>query len=653
MRLRTRLTAGIGVGIVAAVGLCVTTGLWFIGGLIQDNVERELRAGSRQVTAEIAAQAQRAQTMARFVATTPAFNTAFAARDRDGLARALLPAFPVLKADGVEQFQYHLAPATSFLRLHSPAKFGDDLSSFRQTVVEANTGRREVRGLENGVGGIGIRAVSPVTEGGQHQGTVEFGFGFGKDFVKAFTERTGLRLAVLVDKSDIHAKEERTLLASSFPADFVVPADLVGKTGAQSPTATVDFDGRSWTASGEPLLDYSGKRIGTFVLAADRTDLEASRTRAMMIFGVLAVAMAIGGGIMAAWLQHDIGRPLSELTGAMKKIGEGDTTALVPAPGPIDEIAAMVGAVRSLEEAIQAQRAGEERARAEMEKRAARGRRREDASRDFGEKIGRLLGEMSKAADRMDATARTMGEVAERTASRSGEAAREADTTARTVQAVAAASEELSSSVHEVTRRIDRAAEIADRAQREARGTDEVVRNLAASGDRIGEVVGLINTIASQTNLLALNATIEAARAGDAGRGFAIVATEVKALANETTRATEAIASQVAHIQGETQRVVGAISSIGDTIGELTEIARDMAGAMGDQDLATREIATHIQQAADGTRVVSADIGAVGEDAGRTGEAAAGVLGTARELAGFREALDREIRTYIDDLKRA
>ena len=652
MRLRTRLTVGIGTGIVAAVGLCVTTGLWFIGGLIQDNVERQLQAGSRQVTAEIAAQAQRAQSLASLVAAVPSFGKALATQDRAGLSTSLQATFDPMKADGFDQIQFHLPPATSFLRLHAPAKFGDDLSSFRKTVVEANAGRRAVRGLENGVGGIGIRAVAPIAVDGRHVGTVEFGLGFGKDFVKGFTDRTGLRLAVFVEKADVNAASARTLLGSSFPSDHAFAPDLLAAdTGRTSVTA--DFDGRTWTISGEPLVDYSGKRIGTFVLAADRTELEAARTRAMMVFGVLAVAMALGGIVMAAWLQHDIGRPLGGLTAAMKKIGEGDTDAAVPPPGPIDEIAAMVGAVHSLEEAIKTQRLSEERARGEIDQRAARGRRREDLSRDFGDRIGRLLGDMSKAADRMDATARALGEVAERTASRSGEAAREAETTSKTVQAVAAASEELSSSVHEVTRRIDRAAEIADRAQSEARGTEEVVRNLASSGDRIGEVVGLINTIASQTNLLALNATIEAARAGDAGRGFAIVATEVKALANETTRATEAIASQVTHIQGETQRVVGAIDSIGDTIRELTEIARDLASAMGDQDLATKDIAHHIQQAADGTRVVSTDIGAVGEDAGRTGEAATGVLGTARELAGFREALDREIRSYIDDLKRA
>ncbi|MDK9697549.1 MAG: methyl-accepting chemotaxis protein [Siculibacillus sp.] len=650
MRLRTRFTLGIGAGITIAVALCVGTGLWFIGGLIRDDVERQLTSGARQFNAEIASQAQRAQSMARLVANIPRFVDDFAAQNRDALSAALLPAFPALKADGFEQFQYHLPPATSFFRVHAPKKFGDDLSGFRLTVLKANQERREVNGLEGGVAGLGIRAVSPVATGGKHLGTVEFGFGFGMDFVKAFTERTGLRLALFIDKAE-EANAARKPIASSFPTDqFFPPAILLGDHGVSE---AVSFEDRSWTIAGEPLLDFSGKRLGTFVMAADRTELDAARTRAMLVFGALALAMTVGGIAMATWLQHDIGRPLAALTGVMKTIGEGGRAVGLPAPGPIDEIAAMVHAAESLEQAVEARRIGETQAREEADRRRLRGVRREELTHGFGGSIERLLADMGAAADRMEATARAMSDVAERTASRSGEASHEAETTARTVQAVAAASEELASSVHEVLRRVDRTAEIAERALNEADGTDRVVRSLAASGDRIGEVVDLINTIASQTNLLALNATIEAARAGEAGRGFAIVATEVKALAAETTRATEAISSQVTHIQDETQTVVAAIGSIGDTIRELTTIAREMAATMGDQDLATKEIARNIQQAADGTRVVSTGIGAVGEEAGNTGRAAAGVLSTAKELAEFRTALHREITVYIDDIKRA
>ena len=653
MNLRTRLALGTGSGILVAACACVATGLWFIGSLIDDSVQRQLEAGSRQFVAEVAAQGQRARSLARFAAALPDLDARFAGGDRDGLAKSLAPAFEAARADGFDQFQYHLPPAVSFLRLHKPSKFGDDLSSFRQTVVEANRTRRDVTGLESGVQGIGIRAVVPVDVGGKAIGTVEFGVAFGADFVRDFSTRTGLKLAVALAPND-GTSAAPALLASSFPAEVAFdPVALVAGGHERVELGTREIEGHDWSMMAEPLSDYSGHRIGSVVFATDRTELDDIRRRAILVFSALAALMVLGGAVMALWLQRELGGPLTRLTAAIARITRGELAVATPDPGPVTEIRAMAEAVDVLKQALVAKRDADGRSIRETEARAARGVRREDRTHDFEATIEGLLGQMSSAAGRMEATASAMTRVAERTIDRSRSAAGEAEATSGTVSAVAAATEELAGSVHEVLRRVDHSAMIADRALGEAGNTDEAVRNLAASGERIGEVVGLINTIAAQTNLLALNATIEAARAGDAGRGFAIVAAEVKALANETTRATEAIATQVGHIQHETQSVVTAIGSIGKTIEELTAIARDMTGAMGDQDLATKEIAGNIQRAAAGSQSLADVIGAVGEDAEETGSAAGGVLDTARELAQFREALDREIRGYIEDLKRA
>ncbi|NLH79526.1 MAG: HAMP domain-containing protein, partial [Phyllobacteriaceae bacterium] len=605
MHLKKRLIIGVGAGVTVVAAACVAAGLWFVGNLIEHDVAGRLEAGSRQFDAEIQAEGRRAQSLSRFVAAVPSFTDAFARRDRDALAALLVPTFETVKRDGFDQFQYHLAPATSFLRVHAPKKFGDDLSAFRHTVVATNQEAKEVTGLENGVLGIGIRAVVPVGRDGARLGSVEFGLAFGANFVEEFSARTGMKAALLLDETE-PGKSGSKVLASDFPESFdLSPAHLKGLGGETSRLGVFAVDGRNWSLADRPLLDYSGKRIGSVILAVDRSTLEAVRDNAVAAFSAIAGLLLLGGGLMIWWLNREVGAPIVALTDAVARVTGGDLDTPTPRTGTIDEIAALGRAVEALKAALCAELATEAAKRREEEERTTRGRRREERTRTFEETIKRVLGDMTEAARRLETTAGAMRDVSERTTTRSRTAVADAEETSGNVGAVAAATEELASSVREIQRRVDHSAAIAGRALDEAARTDEVVRTLATSGDEIGKVVDLINSIAGQTNLLALNATIEAARAGEAGRGFAIVAAEVKSLANETTRATEAIAGQVTHIQDETRNVVEAIASIGTTIRELTALSRDMASVMGDQESATQEIAGNIQRAAGGARTLS------------------------------------------------
>ncbi len=147
-----------------------------------------------------------------------------------------------------------------------------------------------------------------------------------------------------------------------------------------------------------------------------------------------------------------------------------------------------------------------------------------------------------------------MTAIATETASQSTTVAAAAEEAAANVNTVAAATEELSSSVQEIARQVSGSARLAQSAVSEADQTTHLVQALQATSTRIGDMVGLISTIAGQTNLLALNATIEAARAGAAGRGFAVVASEVKALAGQTARATEEIGRQIGEVQASPPR---------------------------------------------------------------------------------------------------
>ena len=162
-----------------------------------------------------------------------------------------------------------------------------------------------------------------------------------------------------------------------------------------------------------------------------------------------------------------------------------------------------------------------------------------------------------------------------------------------------------------------------------------------------GEVVTLINDIASQTNLLALNATIEAARAGDAGKGFAVVANEVKHLANQTAKATEEIANQVGAVQGATSQAVAAIQGIGGTIGRIHEIASAIAAAVEEQHAATAEISRNVQQAAEGTHEVTSHLAKLTLATSQVGTTAGDVLGSSRDLADQARRLGAEVGSFL------
>jgi ABC-type transporter Mla subunit MlaD len=273
--------------------------------------------------------------------------------------------------------------------------------------------------------------------------------------------------------------------------------------------------------------------------------------------------------------------------------------------------------------------------------------------RGFEAKTAVLVGMVASAATELESTSRAMASTTGETVAQATNVAAAVEAASINVQTVASAAEELSASISEIARQVAQSSEIADRAVQDANRTDTIVKTLAEGAQKIGDVVGLISTIAGQTNLLALNATIEAARAGDAGKGFAVVASEVKSLANQTAKATDDISRQIAQIQLATKEAVTAIEAITQTIGEVSRIATAIAAAVEEQGAATQEIARNIHEAASGTHQVSVSIAGVSRGASETGAAATGVHDAAGELSKQAEGLSGDVQHFVTEVKAA
>lgn len=395
-------------------------------------------------------------------------------------------------------------------------------------------------------------------------------------------------------------------------------------------------------------LDFNVDQGKSNAVAGDEI-YNSSRLWIFAAIGLALVACLLAG----LTLITTVSKPIQAMTAAMRRLADHDLSTEIIGRDRKDEIGAMAAAVQVFKDnMIRADELSNAQA-AENEAKQRRAARLEALTQSFETKVGALVQSLSSAATEMESTAGSMTALAEQGNTKAMTVAAASEQTSANVQTVATATEELSTSIQEISKQVATSARIASKAVEDARATDGVVQELAVGAQKIGEIVQLINDIASQTNLLALNATIEAARAGEAGKGFAVVASEVKSLATQTAKATDEISGQISQIQQATGQAVSAIKGIGTTIQEMSEIAGAIAAAVEEQGAATLEISRNVQQAAQGTEEVSHSIVDVRQAATDTGAASAQVLDAAGELARNSNDLSREVDDFLSGVKAA
>ncbi len=247
--------------------------------------------------------------------------------------------------------------------------------------------------------------------------------------------------------------------------------------------------------------------------------------------------------------------------------------------------------------------------------------------------INRHADELSRSSENLSAVAMQMLGDAESTSTRASAASGVALQISSSATSVAVSTDEMVASVREIGRNASEAATIAASAAKEVEATNAVVKQLEQSAVAIGNIVSLIARIAEQTNLLALNATIEAARAGDAGKGFSVVAKEVKDLAKETAKATEEIGIVIEEVQSQALQAVTSMANVTKVIETIDAHQGSIASAVEEQAATTNEIARTVSFSATAISDISGNVKGVADTAAETTEGASQIDASAGELA--------------------
>ena len=411
--------------------------------------------------------------------------------------------------------------------------------------------------------------------------------------------------------------------------------------------------GKDYFTLYEPIFDASGTVIGILYVGIEQSELTQQMTDLsfeLIIGCVIILAVALFASFA---LTRRMIAPLNGLTSALDHLASGEMETTIPHQDRSDEIGTMAKSVESFRgDLVETQRLRTQQD-SEQASRAERHENVEAAISEFEERSEQVLNEVANAASDMQNSANSLSAMASQTVTQTDTVASSTDQAADSVESVSSATSELTQSISEIASKVASSAQMSRSAVDNAQRTRGDVEALSEKAQEIGKVLGLISDIAEQTNLLALNATIEAARAGEAGRGFAVVASEVKALAEQTGKATEQISVQINAIQDATNTSVASINDISEQITEMDTIAAAIASAIEEQSAATQEITRTVGIAASSTRSVSAEISSVREAAESNTTASEDVLQAAKLTGAKADDMRQEINAFLNKIRSA
>lgn len=493
------------------------------------------------------------------------------------------------------QLHFHLPPSTSFLRVHQPDKFGDSLAD-RPMIMEALSSRRPISGIESEATGVAIRGVVPVFYLSQFIGTLEIGVAIDDQLLRDLNisdKEVPYRARILaIDPGRMTAGDPNfltPLAASVYYQPDISPAiyRAVAEEGKPQSTYT-KFGTRDYYAQLIPLRDYAGKVVGIIEILVDHTALMEPLRRSLISDILLRVALLVGVSVLV-WLmlRVHIARPMKELATAMEAIAGGDLHHRLDI-GPRRDELGVIGQAFSRMQSYLSQ------ALAQLDQMAQR-----------------LAASSEELANAMESVGMSSQQISSTVADIAAGAGKQADETST----IATSMGEIQQLSHDIAARANQSASQTRAMAQTIQDTGAILQQLGERSDTIRRTVAMMAKFADETHLLALNAAVEAARAGAAGRGFAVLADEIRQLARSSARATEEVTEQSRHILRAIEQLLAGMPTALAQIEEIANLSERIAVATQHQteritrvSQALSEISSIAEENAAGTEQLAAAI---------------------------------------------